>query len=112
MRSSRLPSSRIFAAFCTRTSISAWLIWRRRHFIDYLPFAPSVFGIVIGLGAGFAWLLGQLASVDAVSQFAVVGMLIGLVWSIMGTAVVRTYAFPLGFLFFMVPAKWALWSDH
>ncbi len=83
--------------------ISAWLIWRRRHFIDYLPFAPSVAGIVIGLGAGFAWLLGQLASVDAVSQFAVVGMLIGLVWSIMGTAVVRTYAFPLGFLFFMVP---------
>lgn len=83
--------------------ISAWLIWRRRHFIDYLPFAPSVLGIVIGLGAGLAWLLGEVASVNAVSQFAVVGMVIGLVWSIMGTAVVRTYAFPLGFLFFMVP---------
>lgn len=83
--------------------ISAWLIWRRRHFIDYVAFVPSLVGIIIGLGAGFAWLLGQLSSVDAVSQFAVVAMLIALVWSIMGTAIVRTYAFPLGFLFFMVP---------
>ncbi len=95
--------SETFAHGFVIAPISAWLIWRRRHFIDYLPFAPSLAGIVIGLGAGLAWLLGQLSSVDAVSQFAVVGMLIGLVWSIMGTAVVRTYAFPLGFLFFMVP---------
>lgn len=83
--------------------ISAWLIWRRRHFIHGVPITPSLFGIVIGLGAGAAWLLGELASVDAVSQFAFVGMLVGLVWAVMGTAVVRTYAFPLGFLFFMVP---------
>ena len=83
--------------------ISAWLIWRRRHFIRGVPIASSLLGIVIGLGAGAAWLLGELASVDAVSQFAFVGMLVGLVWAVMGTAVVRTYAFPLGFLFFMVP---------
>ena len=83
--------------------ISAWLIWRRRHFIHGVPVVPSLLGIVIGLGAGAAWLLGELASVDAVSQFAFVGMLVGLVWAVMGTAVVRTYAFPLGFLFFMVP---------
>ena len=79
------------------------LIWRRRHFIHGVPIASSLIGIVIGLGAGAAWLLGELASVDAVSQFAFVGMLVGLVWAVMGTAVVRTYAFPIGFLFFMVP---------
>lgn len=83
--------------------ISAWLIWRRRHFIDHVPIAASWLGVVIGLGAGVAWLLGEIASVNAVSQFAFVGMLVGLVWAVMGTAVVRTYAFPLGFLFFMVP---------
>jgi len=83
--------------------ISAWLVWRRRHFIHNVPIAPSLFGILVGLGAGFAWLLGEVASVNAVSQFAFVGMLVGFVWAVMGTAVVRTYAFPLGFLFFMVP---------
>jgi len=46
--------------------ISAWLIWRRRHFIHGVDIVPSLFGIVIGLGAGAAWLLGELASVDAV----------------------------------------------
>lgn len=83
--------------------ISAWLVWRRRHFIDHVPIAPSLLGICAGLVAGAAWLLGELASVDAVSQFAFVGMLVGFVWAVMGSAVVRTYAFPIGFLFFMVP---------
>jgi len=83
--------------------ISAWLVWRRRHFIDHVPIAPSLLGICGGLVAGAAWLLGELASVDAVSQFAFVGMLVGFIWAVMGTAVVRTYAFPIGFLFFMVP---------
>lgn len=83
--------------------IAAWLVWRRRHFIDHVPVRASWLGVAIGLAAGMAWLLGELASVNAVSQFAFVGMLAGLVWAVMGTAVVRTYAFPLGFLFFMVP---------
>ena len=30
-------------------------------------------------------------------------MLVGFIWAVMGTAVVRTYAFLIGFLFFMVP---------
>ena len=83
--------------------ISAWLVWRRRHFIDHVPITPSLLGICGGIVAGVGWLLGELASVDAVSQFAFVGMLVGFIWAVMGTAVVRTYAFPLGFLFFMVP---------
>ena len=83
--------------------ISAWLVWRRRrHFIDYVPIAPSLLGICAGLVAGAAWLFGELASVDAVSQFAFVGMLVGFAWAVMGSAVVRTYAL-IGFLFFMVP---------
>lgn len=95
--------SETFAHGFVIAPISAWLIWRRRDFIDNLPIAPSLVGLVAGLVAGFAWLLGEVASVDAVSQFALVGMLIGYLWALMGTAVVRTYAFPLGFLFFMVP---------
>jgi exosortase A len=95
--------SETFAHGFVIAPISAWLIWRRRHFIRNLPIEPSLFGVVAGLGAGFAWLLGELASVDAVSQFAFIGMLVSFIWAVMGTAVVRTYAFPIGFLFFMVP---------
>ncbi|ENO93387.1 exosortase 1 [Thauera sp. 28] len=95
--------SETFAHGFVIAPISAWLVWRRRHFIRNLPIEPSLLGVVLGVGAGFAWLLGELASVDAVSQFAVVGMLVAFVWAVMGTAVIRTYAFPIGFLFFMVP---------
>lgn len=83
--------------------ISAWLVWRRRDFMRGLPITPSLLGIAAGVLSGFAWLLGELASVASVSQFALVGMIVSLIWAVMGTAVVRTYAFPLGFLFFLVP---------
>ena len=83
--------------------ISCWLIWRNRARLRGLPLAPSLAGALAGAAAGFAWLLGELASVTSVSQFALVGMVIALVWAVAGTAIVRALAFPLGFLFFSVP---------
>lgn len=83
--------------------ISIWLIWRHREDLRQLPVAPSMLGVLAAGLAGFAWLLGELASVASVSQFALVGMMIALVWAVMGTPIARALAFPLGFLFFLVP---------
>lgn len=83
--------------------ISFWLVWRIREPLRRLPLRPSLLGVLAGLVAGFAWLLGELASVASVSQFALVGMFVSLVWAVMGTAIARALAFPLGFLFFAVP---------
>jgi len=83
--------------------ISAWLVWRSRDRLRDLPLRPSLPGVLAGAVAGFAWLLGELASVASVSQFALVGMVIALVWAIVGTAVAKALVFPLGFLFFSVP---------
>ncbi|NMG75992.1 exosortase A [Aromatoleum diolicum] len=83
--------------------ISIWLIWRNREQLRNVPVAPSLLGMLIMGVAGFAWLLGELAGVASVSQFALVGMVIALVWAVMGTQVARALAFPLGFLFFLVP---------
>ncbi|BAL25900.1 exosortase A [Azoarcus sp. KH32C] len=83
--------------------ISCWLIWRERAELRDVPVAPSLLGVFAGLLAGFAWLLGELASADSVSQFALVGMVISLVWAVMGTRFARAITFPLGFLFFLVP---------
>lgn len=83
--------------------ISAWLIWRGRDRLRNLPLTPSPVGVLACAFAGFAWLLGELASVASVSQFALVGMVIAMVWAIMGTALAKALVFPLGFLFFSVP---------
>ncbi|WP_407278626.1 exosortase A [Aromatoleum evansii] len=83
--------------------IACWLIWRERVQLRGLPLTPSPVGLAAAALAGFAWLLGELASVASVSQFAFVGMVVALVWAVMGTRVARALAFPLGFLFFLVP---------
>lgn len=83
--------------------ISVWLVWRHRHHLRGVPVRASVLGVLAGAAAGFAWLLGELTSVASVSQFALVGMIVSLIWAVMGTAVMRAYAFPIGFLFFLVP---------
>ena len=83
--------------------ISAWLIWRQRRQLQAVPVACSPLGVLAAIFAGLAWMLGELASVASLSQFALVALLIALVWAIMGTAMLRTCAFPLAFLFFLVP---------
>jgi exosortase A len=83
--------------------ISGWLIWRVRDRLRDVPLAPSLLGLLAGVAAGFAWLLGELASVASVSEFALVGMVVALVWAVTGTAAASRIAFPLGFLFFSVP---------
>lgn len=83
--------------------ISLWMVWRHREYIKSIPIAPSLLGVVAGVVAGIGWLLGELSSVASISQFALVGMIIALIWAVMGTAVLRAYAFPIGFLVFLVP---------
>ena len=80
-----------------------WLVWRRRRHLAALVPAPSAWGMVLLAVAGFAWLLGALATVNVVSQLALVAMLVLLVQALLGFTVVRAIAFPLAFLFFCVP---------
>ncbi|MBK9704134.1 MAG: archaeosortase/exosortase family protein [Betaproteobacteria bacterium] len=53
--------------------------------------------------AGFGWLLGELAEVNALRQFAFVVLMILAVPAIAGLDVARRLAFPLAFLLFAVP---------
>jgi exosortase A len=52
---------------------------------------------------GFVWLSAVLSKVLVVEQFALVGMLICVLWSVLGNQVTVNMLFPLGFLFLMVP---------
>ena len=52
---------------------------------------------------GFVWLLGELATVGVVSQFAFTTMLVLAVPAVLGFVVARRITFPLAFLYFAVP---------
>ncbi len=75
----------------------AWRLWpgiRRR---------PSNIGVIV-LGIGVTLYLGALVNrAYFIASFALIILLAGLVWFLLGTQALRRLAFPLGFLVFMVP---------
>lgn len=88
--------------------ISAWLVWRRRHVIRALQPHPNFWTLVPLAAVGFVWLLGHLAAVAVVQQYALVLMVLLVVATILGNSTVAALAFPLLFLLFAVPFGEAL----
>ncbi len=83
--------------------IVLWLIWRQRSQLALLTPRPSWWTLAPLALAGFGWLLGELAAVNALSQFALTTLLVLTVPAVIGMRITRAVAFPLSFLFFAVP---------
>ncbi|MDO8450856.1 MAG: exosortase A [Rhodoferax sp.] len=83
--------------------IVLWLIWRQRHAIAAQQIQPALWILLPVACTALVWLLGDLAAVNAVTQLALVALLVLSVPAVLGLAVTRQIIFPLGFLFFAVP---------
>jgi exosortase A len=83
--------------------IVLWLVWRQRQAIAQIAPKPGLLAWPLVAGAAFAWLLGDLAAVNALMQWAFAWLIVLLVPAVLGWAVARSIAFPLAFLFFAVP---------
>jgi len=83
--------------------ITIWLIWRRRERLAQLPRYPTWWLLLPIAATCLLWLLGELASVNAAAQLALVTLIVLSVPAVFGWAVARELTFPLLFLFFAVP---------
>lgn len=83
--------------------ISLWLAWRKRDVLATMQPRPQPWVLLPMTAIGLLWLLGELATVNAATQFALVALLVLAVPAVLGIAVARELMFPLGFLFFAVP---------
>ena len=83
--------------------IVLWLVWRRRKLITAQTPQPALSIFLLVVCAGFAWLLGDLVVVNAITQLALVTLLVLAVPAVLGWSATRLIIFPLGFLFFAVP---------
>lgn len=83
--------------------ISLWLIWEKRHALLRVAPRPTLWLALPFVGLAFAWLLGELAAVNAATHFAFVALLVLAVPLVIGWPAAWRIAFPLGFLFFAVP---------
>ncbi|MFQ5563500.1 MAG: exosortase A [Parvularculaceae bacterium] len=82
--------------------IALWLAAANRRARALAP-APSFAAAPLAVGAALLWLLGRAAGAQIIEQIAFVSLLIAGVIAVFGPALARIWAFPLGFLFFMVP---------
>src|SRR5262249_61129683 len=83
--------------------LSGVLIWQRRTQLAALPVEGSWIGLpVFLLGIG-ALLLGDVGSENFLMRSSLIVILVGLVLFHLGRQFLRVLAFPLLFLFFMVP---------
>ena len=98
--------------------VALWLAWARRDRLRGLqpePWMPGVAGVLL---AGLAWLMAERLGIMEGRQLAVLGMVWGLVLSVLGWPVVRAMAAPLLYLVFLVPfgefmtpllQRWTAW---
>lgn len=92
--------------------ISLYLIWLRRETIQLLRPRPNCMGGGALLGAGFTMLiLGHAGSILTLQELSLPVTLSGLILSLLGTQVLKSLAFPLAYLLFMIPA-WEVLTDH
>src|SRR5262249_1075853 len=88
--------------------LSAYFIWERRKKIARTPIEPSWYGVVpLALGA-LALAVGRLGVELMSMRIAFVLTLIGLQVLLLGIPMSRVLAFPLCFLFLMVPLPQSL----
>lgn len=83
--------------------ISAWLIWSKRHVLAQITPATNHWGLLFLAGFSLLWLVANTVDILVIQQFALVGMMIATVWSLIGSQATWAIAFPLGFLFLAVP---------
>jgi exosortase len=88
--------------------LSAYFIWERRKKLARTPIEPSWYGLIpLALGA-LALAIGRLGVEQMSMRVAFVLTLIGLQVLLLGIPMSRVLAFPLAFLFLMVPMPQSL----
>jgi exosortase len=83
--------------------ISGYIIWQRREELLTVPQRPSWWGLAVVVFGAVQFIVGSLGYELFTARSAIVVTIIGAVWFLCGTEMLKRLALPLGLLFFMVP---------
>ena len=83
--------------------IAAFLIWQQKDRLELIAFEGSWWGVTLVLLGGGLLILGQLATIYTLLQYAYLVTLYGLVLSFTGRRAFRMLAVPMLILAFMIP---------
>jgi exosortase len=91
--------------------LSAYLIWARRDKLREIPRRPSLWGMVIVLGAMGLLFLGSLGAELFLARFSLLCAICGLIVYFCGGAMLRAVAFPMAFLLFAIPIPVVVYNE-
>ncbi len=91
--------------------LSLFLIWQRRNRLRVTSFVGSWYGPILVLLGALFYLVGELATVYTLVQYAFLVVLAGAVLSLVGRPAFPLLAMPLGMLLFMVPLPNFLYNN-
>ena len=84
-------------------AVAGYLVWQRRHELLEIAPRPNWWGLAVVLFGGCQLIAATLGVELFLARTAILIILIGIVWLLGGTAILKKLAFPLVLLFFMVP---------
>ena len=91
--------------------LSAYLIWHRRDKLRQVARRPSLWGMVIVLGALGLLVLGSLGAELFLARFSLLCTICGLIVYFCGGAMLRAVAFPMAFLLFAIPIPGVVYNE-
>ncbi len=90
--------------------IAFYFVWEKRHELATARLGSSAWGGGILAASLFVFVASYAGGIAFSARIAMVGALFGLVWFCLGNNFIRILAFPISFLFFMVPVPDSLIS--
>ena len=83
--------------------IVAYLVWDRRNALTSIVLAPAWAGLPVLMAACLVWLLAHSTETRILQELALVAIIEAVILTIFGRQMVRTFSFPLVYLYFAVP---------
>jgi exosortase len=90
--------------------IAGFIIWQRREELAAIQPEPNWWGLVVVAWGGLQLMLATLGAELFTARMSFVVTLIGVVWTLGGTVMLKKLAFPLFLLFFMLPIPAVIYS--
>ena len=90
--------------------IAGFIVWQRREELLSLKYRPNPWGLLLVAFSGLQLVIATLGAELFNARLSFVFTLIGIVWTLGGTLLLRKLAFPLFLLFFMVPIPGVIYN--
>jgi exosortase len=90
--------------------IAAFIVWQRRSELAAIKPQPNLWGLLVIAWGAIQLLIATLGAELFTARMSFVVTIIGVVWTLGGTVMLKKLAFPLFLLFFMLPIPSVIYS--